>query len=222
MSENISGTERIKPTYYEIFTKILNELSWREVSDFDEITKSEHKRVLNLINTTNSEVLSSYIWDFQIEKTEITLEKDQTTILEDFGGKIISVWEGAKKYKYIHPTLFTNDKKTFCDCYSSIGDLIITMPSQHQRKLSVIYVSDLYAQDENGTKKLKMENQNDTSILPIPYLEPILVYGTLIKVKANPSFAKFGYWRTLYYNAITNLRTSGSKSFEDSPRITFG
>ena len=96
------------------------------------------------------------------------------------------------------------------------------MPSPIQRKLSVIYVSDLYAQDEDGNKKLKMENKNDTSIIPLPYLEPVLVYGTLIKVKANPSFAKFGYWRTLYFNAIANLRTSGTKSYEDSPRISFG
>ena len=222
MSENTNEIERIKPTYYEIFTKVLNELNWREVNDFDEIIKSEHKRVLNLINLTNSEVLSSYIWDFQIEKNEIVLEKEQTTILENFGGKIISVWEGTKKYKYIHPSLLTNDKKNYSDCYSSIGDLIITMPSPIQRKLSVIYVSDLYAQDEDGNKKLKMENKNDTSIIPLPYLEPVLVYGTLIKVKANPSFAKFGYWRTLYFNAIANLRTSGTKSYEDSPRISFG
>ena len=222
MSENTNEIERIKPTYYEIFTKVLNELNWREVNDFDEIIKSEHKRVLNLINLTNSEVFSSYIWDFQIEKNEIVLEKEQTTILENFGGKIISVWEGTKKYKYIHPSLITNDKKTYTDCYSSIGDLIITMPSPIQRKLSVIYVSDLYAQDEDGNKKLKMENKNDTSIIPLPYLEPVLVYGTLIKVKANPSFAKFGYWRTLYFNAIANLRTSGTKSYEDSPRISFG
>ena len=222
MSENTNSITHTKPTYFEIFTKVLNELSWREVSDFDEITKSEHKRVLNLINSTNSEVLCSYIWDFQIEKTKITLDENQTTILEDFGGKIISIWEGTKKYKYIHPTILTNEKQSHCDCYSSIGDLIITMPSAKERKLSVIYVSDLYAQDENGTKKLKMENKNDTSIIPLPYLEPILVYGTLIKVKANPSFVKFGYWRTLFYNAISNLRTSGTKSYEDSPRITFG
>lgn len=222
MSENNTDTSRIKPTYFDIFKKVLNELSWREVNDFEEITKSEHKRVLNLINSTNSEVLSSYIWDFLIEKSEIILEKNQTTILEDFGGKIISVWEGTKKYKYIHPAQFTNDKTGFSDCYSSIGDLIITLPCSLQRKLSIIYVSDMYAQDENGTKTANMQNKNDTSVLPLPYLEPILIYGTLIKVKANPSFAKFGYWRTLYYNAISNLRTSGSKSYEDSPRITFG
>ncbi len=222
MSENTSSIISLKPTYYEIFTKILNELSWREVSDFDEITKSEHKRVLNLINMTNSEVLSSYIWDFQIEKTEVILDAEESTIFENFGGKIISIWEGTKKYKYIHPSLLSNDKNYCTDCYSNIGDLIITIPCNYERKISVIYVSDLYAQDENGTKKIKMENKNDTSIIPIPHIEPILVYGTLIKTKANPSFAKFGYWRTLYYEALVNLRTSSMKSAEGTPRITLG
>ena len=216
------STMQIRPTYFEIFTKVLNELSWREVSGFDEIEKSEHKRILNLINVTNSEVLSSYIWDFQIEKKEVVVQKGESNILTDFFGKIISVWEGSKKYKYIHPTMLKPDNNSRCDYYSNIGDLIISTPANHERKLSVIYVSELYALDKDGQKKVKMEKSDDTSILPMPYLEPILVYGTLIKVKANPSFAKFNFWRTLYYNAITNLRTSGPKSFEDAPRITFG
>ena len=215
-------TTHIKPTYFEIFTKVLNELNWREVSGFNEIEKTEHKRVLNLINVTNAEVLSSYIWDFQIEKAEITLGKDETTILSDFGGKIISIWEGSKKYKYIHPTMLTPVSDRRCDVYSNIGSLIITTPSAHKRNLSVIFASDMYAQDKDGVKKAKMENADDTSIIPMPYLEPILVYGTLIRTKANPSFAKFGYWRTLYYNAVGNLRTSGAKSNEDSPRLILG
>ena len=215
-------TSHIKPTYFEIFTKVLNELNWREVSGFNEIEKTEHKRALNLINVTNAAVLSSYIWDFQIEKAEITLGKDETTILSDFGGKIISIWEGSKKYKYIHPTMLTPVSDRRCDVYSNIGSLIITTPSAHKRNLSVIFASDLYAQDKDGVKKAKMENADDTSIIPMPYLEPILVYGTLIRTKANPSFAKFGYWRTLYYNAVGNLRTSGAKSNEDSPRLILG
>ncbi len=216
------NTSQLKPTYFDIFKKVLNELSWREVSSFEEIEKSEHKRVLNLINMTNSDVLSSYIWDFQIEKQEIELERDATTIMSDFGGRIISVWENSKKYKYVHPTQLNPKFSNRTDVYSNIGNLIITTPQKQDRKLSVIYVSDLYAQDSNGTKKAIMQNSDDTSIIPLPYVEQILVYGTLIRVKANPSFAKFNYWRTLYYNAITNLRASGTKSRENTPRITFG
>ena len=218
-TENAS---QLKPNYFDIFKKVLNELSWREVSSFEEIEKSEHKRVLNLINVTNSDVLSSYIWDFPIEKQEIEVKTDETTIMNDFGGRIISVWENSNKYKYVHPTHLSPKTSNRADIYSNIGNLIITTPQNHNRKLSVIYVSDLYAQGADGTKKPAMEKSDDTSILPLPYMEQILVYGTLIRVKANPSFAKFGYWRTLYYNAITNLRATGAKSSEDTPRITFG
>ena len=216
------NTSQLKPTYFDIFKKVLNELSWREVSSFEEIEKSEHKRVLNLINMTNSDVLSSYIWDFQIEKQEIEVEQDETTIMSDFGGRIISVWENSNKYRYIHPTQLNPKTSNRADIYSNIGNLIITTPQKHKRKLSVIYVSELYAQDAEGNKKAIMQNSDDTSILPLPYMEQILVYGTLIRVKANPSFAKFNYWRTLYYSAITNLRATGAKSSEDTPRITFG
>lgn len=222
MSDTTVNTKPIKPNYFEIFTRVLNELSWREVADFGIIEKPEHKRILNLINATNSEVLSSYIWDFQIEKTEITLNADETSILDNFGGKIISLWEGSNKYKYIHPSLISPNTNSNGNAYSNIGNLIIATPVPRERKLTLIYVSDCYAVDKDGNKKIQMSQKDDTSILPMPYLEPILVYGTLIRVKANPTFAKFGYWRTMYYSALTNLRSSGSKSYQDSPRITLG
>ena len=82
-------TTHIKPTYFEIFTKVLNELNWREVSGFNEIEKTEHKRVLNLINVTNAEVLSSYIWDFQIEKAERDTDLEKAAELKY--GKLIEL-----------------------------------------------------------------------------------------------------------------------------------
>lgn len=220
MSEN--DILQTGPTYFEIFTKILNELNWREVSDFDEIVKSEHKRILNHINTTNTEVLSSFVWDFMIEKTEVTLEKEQDTILENFFGKVIFVFEGAKKYNYIRPTAFSSGTINISDVYSFYKNKLVTIKANYKRNLNVIYTSNLFALDSSGNRKVKMEDKQDTSIIPAPFAEQILVYGTLIKVKANPSFAKFGYWRTLYLNALANLRSTGSAAFQDSPVITLG
>ena len=62
MSENsIIGAKHKKPTYFELFKKVLNELNWREVSSFDAIEKTEHKRILNLLNATNRAILSTYL-----------------------------------------------------------------------------------------------------------------------------------------------------------------
>ncbi|HIS74447.1 TPA: hypothetical protein IAA86_05470 [Candidatus Galligastranaerophilus intestinavium] len=220
MSENISLQP--KPTYFEIFTKVLNELNWREVSDFDEIIKSEHKRILNLINTTNAEVLSSYMWDFMIEKKDVTLEENEEVIDENFGGRVISIWEGRKKYRYIRPAVFSSETINRDNVYSFLSNKLMAAKSDKKRNLSIICTSNMYALDSLGNKKAKMEEKEDTSIIPMPHIEPVLVYGTLIKVKANPSFAKFGYWRTLYLEALANLRTASSMSCEDSPRITLG
>lgn len=216
---SINSTNFVRPTYFEIFTKILNEMSWREVSDFDAIEKTEHKRVLNLINATNSDVLCSYVWDFQIEKKDITVQKNTTVIEENFNGRIISINEGSKKYIFVHPSRISDVTNSRSNIYSINGNSIITNPSMHERKLTLTYVSNCCAINSKGEKITQMSAKNDTSILPMPYLEPILVYGTLIKVKANPSFAKFGYWRTLYLNAVTSLRSNGAKTIEDTPRI---
>ena len=214
--------EVLKPNYFEIFTKVLNELNWREVSDFDEIVKSEHKRILNLINVVNTEVLSSCIWDFALERSVITLDKNQDTIFENFDGKIISIFEGNKKYRFIPPAVFLSHKINFTDVYSSVENKIVTIPSAEFRELNVVYTRNLFARDVSGNRKIKMEVKQDTSIIPASHIEPVLVYGTLIKVKANPSFAKFGYWRTLYFNALANLRAQGGASYDISPEITFG
>ncbi len=222
MSENsIIGAKHKKPTYFELFKKVLNELNWREVSSFDAIEKTEHKRILNLLNATNSDILSSYLWNFQIEKTDIEIEENSSTIVENFEARIISIWEGRKKYRYLTPTQMTQNSN-LADVYSITKNSIITNPIKYKRKIALIYASNCYAQDSEGNLKSVMEGEFDTSIIPMPYLEPVLVYGTLIKVKANPSFVKFNYWRTLYYEALTNLRSTTSKTYEDSPVISFG
>lgn len=220
MSENLDV--QIKPTYFEIFTKVLNELNWREVNDFDEITKSEHKRILNSINAVNTEVLSSYTWDFMIEKKDVNVKKNSDTILDNCSCRIISIYGAGKKYKYVRPEVFLGGRVNCTDIYSFAGDKIITKQAPFDRDLSVIYISDKYAQDASGNKKTKMEDKQDTSIIPLPHTEPVLVYGTLIKAKANPSFAKFGYWRTLYLSALANMRAASTKNVNSSPVITLG
>ncbi len=219
MSENIINSAYAKPNYFDIFKRVLNELNYREIESFENIDRSEHKRILNLINSTNNEILSSYIFDFQIKSHKMTLKANETKLLTGFNGRIISVYEGNNQYKYVHPALISPSSKNKTNFYSSVGDLIITTASNTDRELDILYVSNCYALDSSGSEKAKMELETDTSILPLPYLEPLLVYGTLLKAKANPSFVKYGYWRSCYYSALVNLRSQGSKSTEDYPKI---
>jgi len=223
MSENINTqTSLIKPTYFEIFNRVLNELNRREIKSFEEIEKEEDKRILNHINATNAEVLSSYVWNFQIEKTSVELQKDCATIMNNFEGKIICVCEGNKKYKYVHPALINSLSQKRADVYSNIGPLLLTNPIKQIRKLDIYYVSSQYALNSSNQRIPKMSAKDDTSTIPMPHVEPILVYGTLIRVKANPNFAKFSFWRAMYYNSINILRSAGNLSCEDYPHIKLG
>lgn len=194
------------PSYFEIFSKILDELSWRKVASFEAIEKDEHLRILNLINLTNSQVLNSWVWDFQIEKASIEVKKDNEKVLENFCGKIINIYDGIKKYRYIHPTLFSKTNRS--EIYTTLGDKVLVKPVNFDRKLDIIYIDGHQGRNTQGDKIAKLTDKNDTSIIPVPFCEPILVYGTLIKIKANPSFAKFGFWRAMYYDSIALLRSS--------------
>ena len=100
MRENCKiGAKHKKHTQLELFKKVVNELNWREVSTFDAIEKTDHKRILNLLNATNYDILNSYHGNFQIEKTDIEIEENSSTIVENFEARIMSIREGRKKYR---------------------------------------------------------------------------------------------------------------------------
>lgn len=218
MSENtiIEG----KPTYFELFSRVLDELKWRSVSSFSAIEKDEHKRILRLLNAVNAEVLSSWVWNFQILSNVVHLEKNKSTVLSNFEGKILEIKEGEEAYKYVHPALINSSCNS--NVYSNIGPLILVPAKNVDRMLNVSYATNLFAYDKNGERKAKMEVESDTSAIPTAFVEGILVYGTLMRAKANPAFAKFGFWRTMYYNSINLLRSAGNLCAKDTPYIKLG
>jgi len=72
----------------------------------------------------------------------------------------------------------------------------------------------------NGEFKEDLSSGEDVSVLPMPYAEHILVYGTCLKVKANPSYPKFGFWNTMYIQALANLRQKSPQTNECGPFIS--
>ena len=110
--------------------------------------------------------------------------------------------------------------RLFGNYYSVINDRIIFEKPRCDKIYSIIYYTTNYAFGEDGEFKPSLDKASDTSIIPMPYAEHILVYGSCLKVKANPSYPKFGFWNTMYIQALANLRQKSPRSVESEPFIS--
>lgn len=214
--------------YFEIFNKVLLELNLRAVQTFESIYKSEHLKILDAINRVNSEVLASFEWPFLERATLLDVTDDVNVYQLPFSGIIKSVYEGRKRIRYTpkaHELLVGNISGDF---YSVSCGKIIFPPRKNgcnsacdggNRLYSIHYYTKNYAAGEDGTFKPRLEKANDISILPMPYAEQILVYGACLKTKANPAYSKFGFWNTMYIQALANLKQKSSQTIECEPVI---
>lgn len=211
--------------YFEIFNKVLLELNYRAVPAFEAIYKNEHKKILNAINLVNNEVLASYEWPF-LERATLLDVVDGVNIYQlPFQGIIKSVYRGKKRIRYIPKAYELSTGEISGDYYSVSNGKIIFSKSQNtggdeQNKLyGIHYYTKNYAIGDNGEAKTNMDAANDISAIPMPYAEQILVYGTCLKAKANPAYPKFGFWNTMYIQALGNLRQKSSQTIECEPVI---
>ena len=75
-----------------------------------------------------------------------------------------------------------------------------------------------YIEDENN-EKTDLEEAYDTSLIPMPFAEQLLVYGACLRLKANPQYFKFSYWLSMYKEALLNLKSKTSVSALSSPVV---
>jgi len=212
--------------YFEIVNKVLLELNYRPLEDFGRIYKSEHKKILDAINRVNREVLGAFNWPFLERQELLNIPAGQNHCELPFCGDIKAVYDGKKRLKYTLDALKHIDNADLEDSYALIpacGDkkAQLILPKANQDKdYTVIYYSNDAAVDENGAFKAELTGKNDISIIPMPYAEQLLVYGTCLKIKANPSYPKFGFWNTLYIQALANLRQKSPQTKECEPFIS--
>lgn len=220
--------------YFELVNKCLLELNYKQVESFKDLYKGDHKRILENLNRVNFEVCSSYDWLFLQQKVNFSVPAGEIEIPNPCDGKIKSLWIrnadalkngsichfGAKKLKYLPDyEAFYALKNAISDCYSCFEDKILIAPQRNETVLDGYFISNQYALNFEGIPKEKMDSAEDTSIIPMPYAEHILVYGACMKLKGNPDHNKFKFWFSLYNQALANLRSRALYSVEECPKI---
>ena len=205
--------------YLELINKCLLELNYRQVNSFSELIKNDHKRILTILNIINKELCSVEGWNFLLRKTTLKLPAGITEIDNTVNGRSLYLFIDNKKYVYSEDVdLFVCDKAK-SGTYTSFSDKLLFPKFNEDKNIVVIYYTKNCAVSADGKEKLDMESEKDASLIPMPFAEQLLVYGTCLRLKANPQYFKFSYWLSMYKEALLNLKSKTSVSVLTAPVV---
>lgn len=205
--------------YFELVNKCLVELNYKQVNTFSELTKNDHKKIKNIINVINKEVCMYDNWNFKLRKTEVELPAKTSEIDNPIEGRIASIVIDGHVYKYFDkPDEFIMSKAP-SGTYSCFADKLLLPEFDKDKQINIIYYTANTAVDVDGSEKKELELEQDSSLIPAVFAEPILVYGTCMRLKANPQHVKFSYWLSMYNSALANMRSKISIDSQSSPCV---
>jgi len=205
--------------YFDLINKCLVELNYKKCRTFVELTKNDHEKIKNILNIINAEVCSFDNWSFLLRKVQITLPKNTGEILNTVKGRIHSIYIDGVKYNYysdFEKFLLNNQPS---NTYSSFNDTLLVPLFNQDKIIEVIYYTNQFAQNASGEDVAQMDLETDIPVIPVPFVEQILVYGTCMRLKANPEHSKFSYWFGMYKEAIATLRSKIGTSALETPQI---
>lgn len=206
--------------YLELVNKILIEMNYRTVINFDELVKQDHLKIKQILARVNTEICTSYDWDFLLREKTLLIPPSTSKIVNPIFGRIDSLSIDGVFYRFQpnYKKLLYNESQGYS---FSVFDNYILLPKFDEAKTAfVTYYTDNSVVDSNGKEKPVFESESDVSLLPLPYSEMVLVYGTCTKFKGNPSHVKFKYWFSMFNEALANLRAKSVRSSSDFPFIS--
>lgn len=214
------SAERVKRmNYLELVNKCLVELNYKQVNAFAELTKNDHKKLKNIINVLNAEICNSDRWNFLQRKTELTLPKNTCELENTIDGRIEALIVDGVKFDYYEDfeKFFVNSQPQ--NTYSLYNDKILLPMFGKDKKVEVLYYTKNCAKSSDNKEKFALEDAEDTSLIPEPFVEPLLVYGACMRLKGNPQHVRFSYWLSMYKDAFANMRSKICPSMDETPSV---
>lgn len=206
--------------YLDLINKCLLELNYRQVNAFSELVKNDHKRIMTILNIINKEICNTEGWDFLLRRTRFQLPAHTIEVENTVNGRIKYLFIDGKRHDFtedFEPFLTKSAKPA---TYSAFGDKLLFPEFEKDVTIDVIYYTKNCVCDENSEEKLELETANDKSLIPDPFAEQLLVYGTCLRLKGNPQYYRFSYWMSMYKEALANLRSKTSASTSNAPEIS--
>ena len=206
--------------FLEIVNKCLSELNSKQVNDFSELTKNEHKRLLSAVNLVNKEICNIENWSFLLKRISVDLPAGTKELKNPINGKILHLFIDGIEYFFtenLRP--FLEVKNTDIKRYSVLGNNILLPKFEKDKTLDIVYYSANCVVDIENKEKENLENVDDKSLIPMPFVEQLLVYGACLRVKANPQYFKFSFWLSMYKEALLNLKSKATLTVQCTPTI---
>lgn len=205
--------------YFELINKCLAELNYKQVNAFSELTKNDHKKIKNIINMINTEICCSEKWNFLLRKLTIELEQNTSEITNPINGKIAMLAADGVKFEYIDnfEKFFTNSQPA--NTYTSFNDKLLFPMFNEKKNIEIIYYTSDCAIDTKSKEKTLLETETDKSVIPEAFAEPLLVYGTCMRLKGNPQHIRFNYWFGMYKDALANMRSKLTVNAASAPSV---
>lgn len=206
--------------FLEIVNKCLSELNSKQVNDFSELTKNEYKRLLSAVNLVNKEICNIENWSFLLKRISVDLPAGTKELKNPINGKILHLFIDGIEYSFTENLKpFLEVKNTEMKCYSILGNNILFPKFENDKKLDIVYYSANCVVDSENKEKENLEYVDDKSLIPMPFVEQLLVYGACLRVKANPQYFKFSYWLSMYKEALLNLKSKATLTVQGTPTI---
>ena len=192
-------------------------MNYRAVDSWQSLVSNDHKRLKDIITRLNSQICSSDDWPFLQRYYTYKLPAGQTKIENPVDGKINIICINGNEYSY------SSDYKSFVvnqpmvGKYSTYAQNIYLPAFSEDVTLEILYNTDNSAIDKSQAEKQYLEFEDDESLIPDVFQEPLLVYGACMRLKSNPDHNKFKYWYSMYNDALSIMRaktaiTSGSSA----------
>jgi len=206
--------------YFELINKCLIELNYKTCDSFTDFVKNDHEKIKNILNIINAEVCSFDNWNFLLRKLQIDMPKNTSEIFNTIPGRIHSLCIDNAKYEFNSnfEKFLLNTQPS--NSYSVFNDKILLPVFSENKTIEIIYYTNNFAQDTDGADILSMVEGSDVPIIPSPFAEPILVYGTCMRLKGNAEYSKFSYWYGMYKDSLANMRAKIGTSAFETPQIT--
>ncbi len=193
--------------YLDIINKCLSELNFRQVEDFSDLIKPEHQRIKNYINLVAQDVCSSMNWNFLLRQEELTLPAGTKTVANNIYGRILAVYIDGIKYNYCENFQLFLKYRDRGRVFSVFNDKFLFPEFEENKLINIIYYTRNLAVSAENQEKSYLEEADDKALIPEPFTEQILVYGTCLRLKGDPQHVKFSYWQDMYNAALANMRS---------------
>ncbi len=205
--------------YFELINKCLIELNYKKCSEFTDLVKNDHEKIKNILNIINAEVCGFDNWNFLLRKLEVELPKNTGEIFNTISGRIHSLYIENEKYEFYSDFEKFLRNKQPSGSYTVFNDKILLPIFNENKTVEIIYYTNNFAQDINRIDISSMKDKEDISVIPFPFVEPILIYGTCMRLKGNTEYSKFSYWYGMYKDSLASIRAKIGASALETPGI---